>query len=271
MRITVGDHSIEFDLNLGGRATSWRVGDLELLGARDEHPVSHGMYPMAPWAGRLRENSCEIDGALNEFPLNLGKWAIHGTVFMNQVEVVEQTLDEVEFRYVSEGPFDCVVEMGWQLSDSALRTTLQLSTSAIALPAVIGWHPWFNRKLERGFAAEWHLADARVAVRAEDYLPSGELVDLADFDGAFDDAFFVPSREAVISWPGALNMKIVNSHPWFVVYDEPESFALIEPQTGPPNGSNNPITGDRITVRVGQPLTMVTDWIITRVKPVDQV
>ena len=45
---------------------------------------------------------------------------------------------------------------------------------------------------------------------------------------------------------------------------------MLEPQPGPPNGSNTPMVGERITARVGQPLTMVTDWFVTREQPVDQ-
>ena len=71
-------------------------------------------------------------------------------------------------------------------------------------------------------------------------------------------------------WPRAIRLDIVNTHPWFVIYYEPESYVLLEPQSGPPNGSNDPILGERLTARTGHPLTMVTDWLVTREQPVDQ-
>ena len=270
MHLAAGDQAITLDLNLGGRATSWRVGDLELLGARDDQLISYGMYPMAPWAGRLRNNRCEIAGDEHEFPANFGPWAIHGTLYLNPVEVVEQADSEVLLRYLSAPPFHCTIEIRWRLSASSLQTTLQVSTNDESLPAVVGWHPWFNRQLAHGAPAQWDLPDARMAIRGGDYLPNGQLVDLVEQTPAVDDAFFVAGCAATLRWPGALRLDVVNTHPWFVIYDEPESYVLLEPQTGPPNGSNTPIVGERITARVGQPLTMVTDWFVTREQPVDQ-
>ena len=72
--------SITLDLALGGRATSWLVDGCEILGAESSEPVENGMYPMAPWAGRVRDNTLRHGGGTHLLPASYGEWALHGTV-----------------------------------------------------------------------------------------------------------------------------------------------------------------------------------------------
>ncbi len=46
---------VSVDLDAGGRIASWVVGDLELLVGREADPMRWGLFPMAPWAGRVRD------------------------------------------------------------------------------------------------------------------------------------------------------------------------------------------------------------------------
>ncbi len=58
VRLTAGDAALEVDPSAGGRWTSLRIGDLELLTTVEEPtaytPVLSGCFPMAPYAGRVR-------------------------------------------------------------------------------------------------------------------------------------------------------------------------------------------------------------------------
>ena len=268
-----GDVAICLDLSAGGRATSWRVGDLELLGSNNGHPVANGMYPMAPWAGRLRGNRCEIDGNVHTFPVNFEGWAIHGTIFTEQVEVVEVTESAAtclaRLRCALQPPWSGWVEMLWKLDERCLHTEIEVLSEGPTFPADVGWHPWFNRSLNRGGLicgglAEWELPGAALATRDAEGLLSGNIVPLVDTQGPYDDAFHVPAATGKLTWPGALSLTIVNSHPWFVVYDELVGFVLVEPQTGPPNGISEPVIGSVNMVSPDRPLLMVTDWWMTR-------
>ena len=73
----------------GGRVASLAVYGVQLLvqppddayNADDLDPMTWGCYPMAPWAGRIRNGTFTFDGVTHQLPINLAPHAIHGTVF----------------------------------------------------------------------------------------------------------------------------------------------------------------------------------------------
>ena len=65
----------------GGRMTSLIVDGHELLVTEGDGPIRWGSYPMAPWAGRIRDGRFTFRGRAHELPPNLPPHAIHGTVF----------------------------------------------------------------------------------------------------------------------------------------------------------------------------------------------
>ena len=57
MRLTAEDCAATFDPDDGGRLTSFRVGDHELLVPHGKDIFHFGSFVVAPWVGRLRDAS----------------------------------------------------------------------------------------------------------------------------------------------------------------------------------------------------------------------
>lgn len=259
-------HRVVVDPMYGGRATSWQVDDLELLGSHDEHWVGHGMYPMAPWAGRLRSNALPNGMTM---PATFHEWAIHGTVAATAVEVDQCESNYAVLRYQLGSPWPWLgqVRMCWTVEPSVLRTSIEVRSDDSSFPAVVGWHPWFRRRLARGGPARWELPDAQLAPRDAERMPTRSMRPASMADGPFDDTFFAPT-DAVLHWPDVLTLRIQNSAPWFVIFDELADFLLVEPQSGPPNGVNEPLIGAVAMVEPGAPLVHQVSWQVLRAEPV---
>ena len=80
MQLTAEGCAATFDPADGGRLTSFRVGDHELLVAKGKRHLPLGSFVMAPWVGRLRDARLNYGGAQYRFPANSGPHALHGLV-----------------------------------------------------------------------------------------------------------------------------------------------------------------------------------------------
>lgn len=277
VRLARGGTALDIDLDRGGRAIAWTVDGLALLRPAADASIDFGMYPMAPWAGRLRGNRVHgdhqhgdgTDG--HELSANHGPWAIHGTLLDARTTPVAADGDEQVDRLVVESrqdpgprwPWPMRAVVAWEVRSDRVRSRIEVQAVDEPFPAVLGWHPWFARRLERGADAVWEMAADVMAVRGDDHLPTGELVPANTDAGPFDDAFRVPDGSASIRWPGALSLR-VSSAPWFVVYDEQPDWVCLEPQSGPPDGINDGL-GEPITwVTPETPAVLDVTWTITR-------
>ena len=266
--LAVGDVELTIDLNAGARATRWMVGDLSLLATHGPGPVDNGMYPMAPWAGRLRDNSVLVDGLPFTLPATRGPWALHGTLLASPLAEVEHEQAVDHARLVartaedSRWPWPMEVDVTWYLRPRVLETTITVRALHRPFPAIAGWHPWFVRRLDRGGPLEWDMAASVRAERGGDALPTGVLLPYDPNDGPFDDAFHVPDGKARVRWPGSLTIDIDSDGTWFVMFDELPAAVCIEPQSGPPNGLNDGL-GQPIPVAApGRPHELTTRWIM---------
>ena len=242
VRLAVGDVSIVVDLDDGARAVEWSVGGHELLGSYGHLPIEHGMYPMAPWAGRIRGNVVEWNGTAHSLPVTHDLWAIHGTALAQPARVLEHTEGADRARLVARieehpgWPWAMAVDIEWDLRPRELTTRISVHALVEPFPVVVGWHPWFRRRLDSGQVLEWSLDAIEQLVRGDDHLPTGEEVPYDAGAGPFDDAFRVPDGRASVSWPGALAIDIASDGGWYVVFDELASYVCVEPQSGPPDG-----------------------------------
>ena len=268
--LEAGDISITIDPGMGGRATAWRVEGIDLLGSRSPNPIEYGMYPMAPWAGRLSSNAVRHRGQSHPMPVNHPPWALHGTILAASLQVLAHEVATDASLLVLEGslgdawPWAGTCTLTWNLTPGELRTTIALSSGGLDYPAVVGWHPWFRRSLRRGGPLQVDLPAEQQMLRGPNHLPTGELVPARMDEGPFDDAFRVPSKLATLTWPGWRIIEIHNSHPWFVLFDELPDLVCVEPQSGPPDGINGHLEGHVDLVEADAPLQMETTW---RVRP----
>lgn len=248
----------------GARAVSWTVAGHELLTGRSDHAVEHGMYPMAPWAGRLRDNRVPTEGGGVTLEPTYDEWAIHGTAWDTAFAVEDVTTDAVTLTAPlgAVWPWDGVVRVDWGLADGRMSCDVEVSSAADSFPVVLGLHPWFPRRLAGGAPLQVDLAASALLDRGPDHLPTGVRREVTDVSGPFDDAFVVPSGMAALTWPGLLRLDVVATvdhapaH-WYVLFDELPDLVCLEPQTGPPDGLG---ATDVHRVGPGRPVRLSTTW-----------
>lgn len=260
VRLAAGPQELVIDLDAGARALSWTVGGTELLGGAGRTPVEYGMYPMAPWAGRVRGNAVTWQGRRYELPVTHDGWALHGTCLNRPGEVLASDDVSLTVRFDEHPgwPWPAVVDVTWQLEHDRLVTALVVQAPDEPFPAVVGWHPWFRRDLGRGGPVIWGLEASEQLVRGADHLPTGERLAYDPSAGPFDDAFVVPRGRAVLQWPGVLSLDVASDGQWYVVFDERAEAVCVEPQSGPPDG----LDGSHGVAAPGEPLIMRTTWSV---------
>lgn len=269
------DVELAIDLESGARAVRWTVGGLSVLAHHKDDAVSHGMYPMAPWAGRLRANRVEWQGYQHQLPPTYASWALHGTALDQPVDILRSEADADGALLVARvaksptWPWPVAIDITWELRGRTLTTEISVNSEQGESPAVVGWHPWFVRSVGRGGPLEWRLEATQQVLRGDDYLPSHDVRPYDPDAGPFDDVFVVPSGVATLRWPGALAIDVVNDAPWFVVFDMLPNAACVEPQSGPPNGINDGLGRPIPVAGPGRPHRMVTTWTMRDDPPVE--
>ena len=258
-------HQLIFNIRLGGRAISWQYQGIELLGAAGEDPVEFGFYPMVPWAGRLVNNAIFVDGELSEQDVNYQGWALHGVSFAHplsswNVIESEECTTFIARQVITDWASILDVTFTWNIRAHSLETIIQVTPrSEVPTNIVVGWHPWFHKSLGVGSPAQLHIVKAKLLTKS-DSLPTGELVDFDDSRGPFDDALIVPDRAITIDWPDALQLRVTNSHGWFVIYTGHKDLICVEPQTGAPNSLNGPFSESVVACSKSDPAYMKTQW-----------
>jgi aldose 1-epimerase len=241
----------------GGRLGSVTVGGTELLVTGDpEGPIYWGCYPMAPWAGRIRNGRFTFAGNEHTLPITMPPHAIHGVVYDRPWTVVAP--DAIAVELDARWPFRGRVTQRFALGADGLEVSMTLEADE-PQPVVMGWHPWFRRVLTEGTApARLAFEPRAMAARDAVGIPTGELVPPPP--GPWDDAFTDLAADPVLEWPGQLRLEVSSTCRWWVVYTMPEHAICVEPQSGPPDAVN----GAPDVVAGGQAVTQVMRWRWTR-------
>jgi aldose 1-epimerase len=235
VEIAAGPTTVTIDPERGGRLSSIRVEGLELLVGAGDGALDWGCYPMAPFAGRVREGRFRYAGREHQLERNLPPHAIHGTVFDQawKVDHAEAT-DAVLVTDLGDGwPFDGRVVHRIRVDDDALELRLEVWAEDEPFPASCGWHPWWRRRLARGGELELSFEASAMWARDGEGLPSGELV--PPTPGPWDDCFTELVDPPVLTWPGALELTVESTCMDVVVFDRLSHAVCVEPQTGPPD------------------------------------
>jgi aldose 1-epimerase len=255
------------DPGAGGRIASLRVDGLEALVTDGAGPVGWGCYPMVPWAGRVRDGVLRWRGEEHRLPTHLvPPHAIHGTLLETPWEVAEAgvTSAVMTAQLGPPWPFGGRAVHRVALTPQGLRAELEVHAAGRAMPAIVGWHPWFPRVLRDaagsavGAPVVVDLDAGGMLQRGADGLPDGTIVRPIPPE-PWDDCFVDVAGAPGVHWPGALAVEIESDVPCWVVYTENERGVCVEPQTGPPNGLN---TGEHALVEPGAPLlaAMTVRW-----------
>jgi aldose 1-epimerase len=248
----------------GGRIGSMVVFGTELLvTSSPEGPIHWGAYPMAPWAGRIRHGRFAFAGRTFQLPLSMPPHAIHGITFDRPWDVLEETAAAatIGVELADPWPFRGRVEQRFELHEDGLDVTMILEARD-AMPAAVGWHPWFRRVLVPHEPPVRLVLEAdRMLVRDPEGIPTGELV--APPPGPWDDAFTGLRSDPVLEWPGRLRLALSSSCRWWVVYTVPADAVCVEPQSGPPDAPN----WAPEVVEPGERLRHTMRWRWTRLSP----
>lgn len=261
----VGHNFVAFDFAQGARLTRWKYGEHDLIGTFGSDPVEHGFYIMAPWAGRLSNNSLTWAGQTKEFQCNYGEFALHGFALDTPPDsvIIEQSaelISVVTTHQIRKWVHPIVIEASWHIHAESLITTLRATTSSSEpVPVLMGWHPWFRNHLGDGQTLSVDFDDAEIAVR-EGTLPTGQLVHVTNSDGPFDDAFKISKNTVTLRWGNDLALRVTSSHEWFVVFNELEDFTCVEPQNGPPNVFEHSLGCQTYTATQDEPLELRAEW-----------
>lgn len=229
-----GDARVRIDPSAGGRVAFLRVNGLDLLVGPEADPVRWGCYPMAPWAGRVRNGRFAFGGRTHQLPLRLPPHAIHGTVLDRPW--THEGGGRLSIDLGSGWPFPGRAVQEVTLREGELELRLEVHADTEPFPALFGWHPWFRRRLERGEPADLEFEAGQMYQRDDAGIPTGERV--TPGGGPFDDCFTEVRADPVLHWPGALRLTLTSSVDHWVVYDEPAHALCVEPQSGPPDAFN---------------------------------
>lgn len=230
------DVTLTIDLAAGGRLASLVVGGHELLVTDGDGPIWWGCYPMAPFAGRIRDGRFWFRGRAYQLPLSMPPNAIHGTV-LDRAWAVKLATDERAELTTDLGPdwpFRGRVIQTIALVPGGLEATLDVEARDL-MPVALGWHPWFRGSID-GSDVELAFEANAMYVRGPDGLPTGAVVPptARPWDDAFTDVV-VPPR---LTWPGVLTVDVRSTAPFWVVFDERDDAICVEPQTAPPDAFN---------------------------------
>ena len=246
----------------GARIGSLEVAGRELLVTEAASPYGWGIFPMVPFAGRIRRGIVRFRGHTYTLPTTLPPHAIHGTLSDATWTVLgAPRVDHVVLTAAlgAPWPFRGRVIHRVRLEPSALHASLELDAEE-PMPAWVGWHPWFRRSVEGARdEVELRVEPGWMLARDGEGIPAGERV--RPGPRPWDDAFTGLREAPRLRWPGVVELTVESSCRYWVIYDEEPHGICVEPQTAPPD-SVNWMPEEAVLVEPGRPLiaTLTLRW-----------
>lgn len=219
------------DSTAGGRVASFEVDGHEMLVNAGRNTYNWGLYPMVPYAGRVRDATFIFDGITYRLPEITDGHALHGTVMHRDWSVEHHDEHSVTMTTMlgSDWPFGGTCTHTIAALSDRLRLTLSL-TAEETMPMQLGWHPWFRtpQRAVTNFNAMLKRDEFGITTSERVEVPLGDV----------DDCFLEPNE-----WPrvtiGDITLEVASDCPFWVRFDAPFGDVCIEPQSGPPNGIND--------------------------------
>ena len=235
VEISSGRLKLEIAPQAGGRiAQIFRDGIEQLVGYGGAHTtmIGWGCYPTLPWAGRIRDGRFRFEAQDFQLPLNMGAHAIHGVGFAMPWQVDSQQADVLELSLAlpqdARWPFGGIAYQRMELMEDRLELRLSLHAGEMAMPAVIGWHPWFLKPERMQFSPE--------GIYPRDAAGISTLPVVSPTPGPWDDCF-INTEAVTLERPGQ-RVRLSSDCTHWVVYDQAAYATCVEPQSGPPDAFN---------------------------------
>lgn len=251
IELRAGRAVVHVDPSYGGRISRLEVNGVDTIVTGDrqhDDPFDWGLYPMVPFAGRLRHGILEWNGSTHEFPRLRPPHALHGTVHDSAWRVDHRDTSSCVMSTPLANPWPFSGRVSHHVSLHSDRLELRLTVHADDdMPVQIGWHPWFRRPDAIGFTPRAiHRRDSEGIAE-----PRPQPCEQLSW-GDLDDCFTEVDENLTISIDGRIVHLRSSCHHW-VVYDRPDHATCIEPQSGPPNAINT----DPVIVAAG---SSTTEW-----------
>ena len=265
IELVAGRARARVDPSCGGRVADLVVNSIPILVTGDprrDDPLDWGLYPMVPFAGRVRNGELPWRGETHHLPRRRAPHAIHGTVLDVEwnVESFTSSSCTLSTPLVAPWPFPGRVEHEIALTDENL--TLRLSVHAqVDMPVQIGWHPWFRKPTRFSFPLRSiHRRDdsgiAEPIAIAVDSLPDGG-IPWGDVDDCFSDLANGLDDFLMLEIDGQVVTLTSTCEHW-VVFDRLPHATCVEPQSGPPNAPA--VDPDVLTAGESRTETFVISW-----------
>ncbi len=245
----------------GGAVAGFTIAGREVMrptpaGATDA--LDTASFPLVPFCNRIPNGRFTFAGREIVLPPNLGDHphAIHGQGWRGVWTVERAEGDTAVLSYVHAAdawPWSYRAEQAFTVDETGFRVTLTVTnTSETAMPAGLGFHPYFPRRagetLTAGNDGVWMIdADVLPTVRHagpwEVDLAAGAVV---EGRGLIDHCFTGWDQRAVLAASGAPDTVITASAEsrWLHVYIPPgQDFYCVEPCASRPNPFGEGETG----------------------------
>lgn len=256
------------DLAAGGRLGSLFAGGRERLVDRpnaqaDLPSLTWGSFAMLPWVGRLRDGQLAWLGASFQLPRNHQGHAIHGATFDRPWDLVVTDERSAMIRHHLGGsdrwPFAAEATQEVRLAEDHITFEVAL-TAHVAMPAAIGWHPWFQHDPDESVRVT--VPATRVLATAADLIPTGEIGpvdDLTDLRRSpdvtgrlLDHAYVDVAGSCRVAWRDLA--LVIEAEPLgSVVVHTTGRAVCVEPQTAWPDAIRLAALGHDTGLRILQP------------------
>jgi len=235
------------DVARGGRLASLIVGERELLVPapdREDRSLEWGCFLMAPWPGRLAGGRVAWRDGLIHLRTARGPDALHGVVYDRRWTVDRAEADQAVLSCAFDPaawPLGGRVRQRLRLAADKLELHAVITAGRRAMPAALGWHPWFRRT---GGEPRLLVAATRV-LQTRRMIPTGRTIAVAGVTdlragpwlGArrLDHTYVEPRPPVVATWPDLeLRVEFSRTTRALVVFTPPGGLC-VEPQTAWPD------------------------------------
>lgn len=254
------DHSnyAKIDLNLGGSLQELKLGNQEIISAKDMPPY-HAAFMSSilfPFANRIENGQYAFNN--KNFTLEKNEVdrqnALHGLVHDKIFRIVTKEVSDgsaaVEISYdeiqtVPGFPFKYSINLCYTLTENSMELKVKArNKDNDEFPFVLGWHPYFRTK--DLYNSQLKLHSRKRLLVNENMIPNGETaMDWNGFrkieDKAFDDCFVLNNNEVEFKTPEYHLRIICSTEENYLQLYTPDNrkCIAIEPQTAPANSFNS--------------------------------
>lgn len=224
-----------------GRLTGLSFDGHEVIVGPPEDPPPGswfwGSFVMAPWTSLIRDARFTFEGETHRLVADDGRHAVLGLTWKLPWRIDGD-------RLVCDLTDPAAREAGWpfggrvliipELGADRLRVVLRVEAGDRAMPAAIGWHPWFVRELAGSGPIELGLSGRVWRQHRDDTeAPTGLWQTMDPGERDLNDCLQV-TGPTTLTWPGAGRLEITHDSPYVTVYTQHPAGICVEPVTSPP-------------------------------------